>query len=465
MQGSTSTMETNTNTSRNIGADILVSDKGAKSKNGDVQQSSDFVEQFLSMLVSDMNVETPDVNQKQLSEIPSELVEKLKSIDGIKNLDLKSLLSNLKTELSNIKEIADLDLSKLKDLISKLNLKPDSSISEKAVKTTKIGEFTYSTEIGDSEQFLSKIKKYLSNSEFEKIKNNLQKGDSQQISKEALPEKQFAPIGLDISEKESSAKLKISNKNTTSLNDILQPSVKLEDTTIASSKLDKGTLQEKQSQQSIIKESIVNEIGKEQSGTFSKEGSLSSDGKQQGSSANLAKEKLQAKVAKTQIADLITSTKTETTESAKADTTMRSNFVEKAIKTIKLAKNGVSSNARIVLQPRQLGSVNMRMNLIGNSVSLVIKAEKSETLQHLEKQLPALKEKLTESGLRLDQITYESSESNDLQNDEQNNNRHEQEELRRKFVNSIKNRAAKGRFEIADMDLANYNYSHLKVTN
>ncbi len=458
-------METNTNTSRNIGADVLVSDKGTNAKNGEVQQNFDFVEQFLSMLVSDMNVDTPDVNQKQLSELPPELVEKLKSIDGIKNLDLKSLLSNLKSELPNVKDITDLDLSKLKALLSKLNLNSDTKLTEKAVKTTKVGEFTYSTEVGDSEQFLTKIKKYLSNSEYEKIKNNLQKGDSQQISKEVMQEKQFAPIGLEISEKESSAKLKISNKNTTSLNDILQPSVKLEDTTIASSKLDKGTVQEKQSQQSITKESIVNEIGKEQSGTFNKEGSLSSDGKQQGNNTNLAKEKLQAKVAKTQIADLITSTKAETTESAKADTTMRSNFVEKAIKTIKLAKNGVSSNARIILQPKQLGSVNMRMTLIGNSVSLAIKAEKSETLQHLEKQLPALKEKLTESGLRLDQITYESSESNDLQNDERNNNRHEQEELRRKFVNSIKNRAAKGRFEIADMDLANYNYSHLKVTN
>lgn len=458
-------METNTNTSRNIGTDILASGIGAKSKEGEIQQNFDFVEQFLSMIVSDLNIDSPKVNQKLNSEIPAKLVEKLKVIDGDNKLDLKSLLSNIKSELSNVKDISDLDLPKLKDIISKLNLKPVNKLTEQVVKTKKISEFTYTTEIGDSEQFLKKIKKYLSNSDFEKIKNNLQKSDSHHILKQVRPEKQFAPLGLEFSEKENSAKLKISNKNTTNLKDILQANVKPEETTIASSKIEKPNIQEKQSQQSLIKESISNEINKEQSGSFKKDSGLTGDGKQQGNNATLAKEKFHAKVAKTQIADLINSTKTETAETAKSETTLRSNFVEKAIKTIKLAKNGVSSNARIVLQPKQLGSVNMRMTLIGNNVSLVIKAEKNETLQHIEKQLPALKERLNESGLRLDQITYESSESNDLQNNDDNKNRHEQEELRRKFVNSIKNRAAKGRFEIADLDLADYNYSHLKVTN
>lgn len=470
MQGSTTTMETNIKNSLIASSELSAPGTTISKENGEFQQSFDFVEQFLSLIVSDFNSNTPDLKSKINPEAASEIVEKLKSLEGFTNQDLKSLLSKLNIDLPKISNDGNVDFTQLVKLIEKISSSNFKKIKPNGLDTSKntiqkISEHTYSSNMVNSEEFLSKIKKYLSKSDFEKIKSSLQKNDSESQPKPLIENTNLNSLGFQYSDKESNAKQKIFSKNSNKLLDILQTNVKSEELPLASTKVDKPVAQEKQSHQAIIRESIASE-GTAKNGSFLNEDKgMFGEHKKNNNNAKLAQEKLQSKVARTQLSDFISSSKTESVESVKSESTMRSNFVEKAIKTIKLAKNGVSSNARIYLQPRQLGSINMRMNLIGNSVSLVIKAEKSETLQHIEKQLPALKEKLNESGLRLDQITYESSESNDLQNNDNNKNRHEQEELRRKFVNSIKNRAAKGSFEISDLDLANYNYSHLKVTN
>ncbi|MFN3196481.1 MAG: flagellar hook-length control protein FliK [Chlorobiota bacterium] len=463
-------METNIKNSLTASPDLIASGNSVSTENAEVQQNFDFVEQFLSLFVSDINPDVPNLKNKINPEAAKELAQKIKSLEGFTNQDLKSLFTKLDIDLPKLTTSGEFDLTQLEKLIEKISpnkLKKSKSngINLNKNKLQKISNHTYSTEMVNSEEFLNKIKKYLSKTDFEKIKNSLQKNKANIQSNPVKENLQLNTLGIQYSDKEINAKQKITSKNSNRLLEILQPNVKSEEISLASTKVEKPISQEKQSHQAIIRESIANESNAKNGSFLNEDKGMFGENNQKNNNAKLAKEKLQTKVARTQLSDFISSSNTESVETVKSESTMRSNFVEKAIKTIKLAKNGVSSNARIVLQPKHLGSVNMRMNLIGNSVSLVIKAEKSETLQHIEKQLPALKEKLTESGLRLDQITYESSESNDLQNNDNNKNRHEQEELRRKFVNSIKNRAAKGSFEISDLDLANYNYSHLKVTN
>ena len=124
-----------------------------------------------------------------------------------------------------------------------------------------------------------------------------------------------------------------------------------------------------------------------------------------------------------------------------------------------MTKSGGSNVARIMLNPRSLGDLTMRISLVGNNVKLFIKADKSEAAEHIDRQLPLLKERLVENGLKVEQVIIESSESDHLANNSNNQNRNEQEELRRQFVQSFKNLAAKEDFDIAYGDAVYSNSS------
>ena len=169
-------------------------------------------------------------------------------------------------------------------------------------------------------------------------------------------------------------------------------------------------------------------------------------------------ELLKQNIAKSDISQLITGkAKVKGVELKKADTIMKSNFVENAIKSIKMTRNGGNNIARIMLAPRELGDITLRISMIGNSVKLHIKAEKSEAADHIDRQLPLLKDKLNDSGLRIDQVTIESAESENLASYNQQQQKNEQEELRRQFVKSFRNIAAIEDFELSMNEVAYYN--------
>jgi|GEM_PF-1389376 len=197
----------------------------------------------------------------------------------------------------------------------------------------------------------------------------------------------------------------------------------------------------------IKSEQGLGDNSKKESGEFSKEFTREQN-----------KEVIKQRIVKSDISELLTRTNTKKIEATKAETTTRSNFVENAIKTIKMTKSGGSNVARIMLNPRSLGDLTMRISLIGNNVKVYIKADKSEAAEHIDRQLPLLKERLVENGLKVEQVIIESSESDHLANYRDNHNKNEQEELRRQFVKSFKNIAAKEEFDISMNDVV-YNNS------
>lgn len=198
----------------------------------------------------------------------------------------------------------------------------------------------------------------------------------------------------------------------------------------------------------IKSEQGLDDNSKKESGEFSKE-----------FTREQTKETIKQRVIKSDISELLTRANTKKVEATKTETITRSNFLENTIKTIKMTKSGGSNVARIMLNPRSLGDLTMRISLVGNNVKLFIKAEKSEAAEHIDKQLPLLKERLVENGLKIEQVIIESSESDHLANNSNNQNRNEQEELRRQFVQSFKNLAAKEDFDIAYGDAVYSNSS------
>ena len=168
-------------------------------------------------------------------------------------------------------------------------------------------------------------------------------------------------------------------------------------------------------------------------------------------------ESITQRVVTSDISELLTKTNTKKVELKKTENIVKSNFVEKAIKNIKMTKSGGANVARIMLNPRSLGDITLRITMIGNNVKLYIKADKSEAAEHIDRQLPLLKERMAESGLKVEQVVIESSETDHLANNQERQNRNEKEELRREFVKSFGRIAAKGEFDISMNDVAYYN--------
>jgi flagellar hook-length control protein FliK len=122
-----------------------------------------------------------------------------------------------------------------------------------------------------------------------------------------------------------------------------------------------------------------------------------------------------------------------------------------------MSKSGASNTARIMLTPRTLGDITLRISMVGNSVKLHIKADKSETAEHIDRQLPLLKERLNDNGLKVEQVIIDSAESENLTYFNQNQDKNEQKELRRQFIDSFRNLAAKEDFELSLDNVAYYN--------
>lgn len=481
-----------------LSLDSQTSDKLSKLVNSEVESNDNLsgidLKQFINSLKSELANEKP---------------HKL-TLDSI-----KATITRLISKFTNLKSspmVGEDGLSSLKDSLG-IN-KSDIAIAE-STDSAKISYKVYqnqeteSSQINsDSEKLLFNLRKYLTKDEYNTIKNNLQSGANHQESKLTPKVEAISKFLTEMAGKETEAKIKIvtkandillsneANKSSqiqvnsipksdnliTKIGDELNQNISqdIADSeskntnlkSVLSSTID-GKVAEsevkniagvdaKQSNQptKIADENVLanaeNQIKSEQglgdnakkdSGEFSKE-----------FAREQAKETIKQRIVKSDISELLMKTNTKKIETTKSETVTRSNFVENAIKTIKMTKSGGSNIARITLNPRSLGDLTMRISLIGNNVKLYIKADKSETAEHIDRQLPLLKERLVESGLKVEQVIIESSESEHLANSNENQNRNEQEELRRQFVKSFKNIAAKEEFDISIGDVV-YNNS------
>lgn len=481
-----------------LSLDSHTSDKLTKLVNSEIESNKDLsgidLKQFINSLKSELANEKP---HKLTLESIKATITKLIS----KFTDLKLNLNSTESGLDIINENFDND----QDLSNKLNNKDNAKVAYKIHKNL---EADNSQLASDSEKLLFNLRKYLTKDEYNTIKKNIQSGANTQESKLTPKVEAISKFLTEMAGKETDAKSKIvakasdillSNESEKSIkvatishksdtpnititdnqsSTLIQEKVEVEQNintvrSVANSKLDgkvvepevkniAGIIDNKQSTQStkIADEKIIansesnvkieQELSnntKKDSGEFGKEFTREQN-----------KEVIKQRIVKSDISELLTRTNTKKIEATKAETTTRSNFVENAIKTIKMTKSGGSNVARIMLNPRSLGDLTMRISLIGNNVKVYIKADKSEAAEHIDRQLPLLKERLVENGLKVEQVIIESSESDHLANYRDNHNKNEQEELRRQFVKSFKNIAAKEEFDISMNDVV-YNNS------
>ncbi len=113
--------------------------------------------------------------------------------------------------------------------------------------------------------------------------------------------------------------------------------------------------------------------------------------------------------------------------------------------TLKIARNLMpqgTQNARLILTPSSLGTVFVKISLKEKKVHLNITAESQEAVKSIEKQLPALKERLVQQGLQTDKVDLKfkapENDSQQHQNGSQNSqNEKEQKDMRREFLQSF----------------------------
>lgn len=483
-----------------LSLDSQTSDKLTKLVNSEIESNEYLsgidLKQFINSLKSELANEKP--HKLTLDSIKATITKLIS-----KFTDLKLNLNSTESGLDIIKENFDNN----QDLTNKLDNKDNAKVAYKIHKNL---EADNSNLANDSEKLLFNLRKYLTIDEYNTIKKNIQSGANTQESKLTPKVEAISRFLTEMAGKETDAKSKIVAK----ASDIL-----LSKEVVKTTQSQETTLLKSDSVVTKISDDISQNLSMNNADNESKNNSLKSelnssiegkvvepelknitanlDNKQttptskivdekyvanaekqikyeQGLGDNTKKESgefgkeftreqnkevIKQRIVKSDISELLTRTNTKKIEATKAETTSRSNFVENAIKTIKMTKSGGSNVARIMLNPRSLGDLTMRISLVGNNVKLFIKAEKSEAAEHIDKQLPLLKERLVENGLKIEQVIIESSESDHLANNSNNRNRNEQEELRRQFVQSFKNLAAKEDFDIAYGDAVYSNSS------
>lgn len=468
-------METNITLPSKNGTDKILQNKKVSTAKEEPQEL-DFIDNFLSVLITNMNPSDLSLDSQTSDKLSKLIDSNPEGNKDLSNIDLKQFISSLKSELANGKP-HQLSLEGMKETIT--NLLAEQSGNGKLnpnLQTTDLANLT-ETKDDSSEKLLLNLRKFLTEDEYNSIKNNLKPGVTKK-NIEASPKvdaiNRFISV---ITGKELDAKSKIVSKtNNISLESdnlsitnantgITTSALKLEESSVENHNM---SFDPKQNDSPILLKS--NTLKTEDNIAFSLEKDLklemiksstiiNSDGdlsQEFGNQQN--KDSLKQRIAKSDISELLGKSVTKKSELTKTENIAKSDFVEKAIKNIKLTKSGGTNIARIMLNPRSLGDITLRITLIGNSVKLYVKADKAEAAEHLERQLPLLKERMAESGLRVEQVIIESSESDNLKNNQERNSKNEQEELRRQFVKSF-GKTAKEEFDISKFDVANYNSS------
>lgn len=501
---------TNLNPS-DLSLDKDTSDKLSKLVTNEAESNKDLIGLDLKQFIKNLKNELSNGKPHKLSLDGLEnIVEKLLNSNTLNMLSKDSKqdkLINTTSEPNNenlLKELSDLtgkltqsNKTLVDNLIDSNKLKSEEK-DENLIKSLDNLNSKLNKDEKGIEKLLFNLRKFLTKDEFNLIKKNIQNGNSKDNSIIAPKLTAISKYLSIITGKENEAKNKIELKtNNITLDssikkmDIQSPTNVIQNVQIQASD-DLTTILEKESKTltNTLENSISTEKNTENNAAIlksednqnvksklvvdknplafelnDKTGQIKLDFDSKGDnplSKDFTKEQkqelLKQNIAKSDISQLITGkTNAKGVELKKADTIMKSNFVENAIKSIKMTKSGGNNIARIMLSPRTLGDITLRISMIGNNVKLHIKAEKSEAADHIDRQLPLLKEKLSESGLRVDQVIIESAESENLASFNQQQQKNEQEELRRQFVKSFRNIAAKEDFELSMNEVAYYN--------
>lgn len=153
------------------------------------------------------------------------------------------------------------------------------------------------------------------------------------------------------------------------------------------------------------------------------------------------------------ISDLAKLSKAESAESTKSSASNQNTtgtFLDVKVEefprlTSRLAQNARtqgSTTARMVLNPKSLGTVFVDVNLAGNQLSINIKTETKEAASKIEQQLGILKERLSALGIQTENVNVKMNEDSEKQASsyqDPNNNREkrEQETERRSFLKTF----------------------------
>lgn len=92
-----------------------------------------------------------------------------------------------------------------------------------------------------------------------------------------------------------------------------------------------------------------------------------------------------------------------------------SEFPSAAVRLVKSSPGNTVSTARLSLKPESLGSLDVKISMSGDSVSLSIKADSKETMKSLESQISVLKERLSQEGIKAENIELSYNEDSKYQ--------------------------------------------------
>lgn len=110
------------------------------------------------------------------------------------------------------------------------------------------------------------------------------------------------------------------------------------------------------------------------------------------------------------------------------------------------AKSEITSQAKLTMNPKSLGTVFVEINLTGTAVSIDIQTANKETAKKLETQIGVLKEKLGNLGIQIDEINVRDAETKFAQdqNTGQRGNRSKKEknESLKKYLDLLQDEAS-----------------------
>ena len=112
-----------------------------------------------------------------------------------------------------------------------------------------------------------------------------------------------------------------------------------------------------------------------------------------------------------------------------------------------------SQNIKMTMSPVGLGTLFVKIEVHDNKLNLTISSDSADTLSKIENGLSALKENIAKEGLKLDNIDFSKRESENFDNLNflrQEGGREDNEE-KRKFVNSFKPQNVGGKASEPDL--------------
>ena len=112
-------------------------------------------------------------------------------------------------------------------------------------------------------------------------------------------------------------------------------------------------------------------------------------------------------------------------------------------KLIKDMPTNSTQQAKLYLEPANLGKLTINITLTGNTATITFKADSKEAVQSIENQLTALKDKLSSNGIKIDsasveqQTTNSNADTSGNQSNRGGSSEREQSEIKKEYFNTI----------------------------